>query len=104
VAPDGAGTSGPATLACLFFRVLDRDLAEVCGFDDINPFLTKLVDETGQFVDFFNESDCPSEQGFPFLNCVRFEFCEIPAVSEWGLVILTLVLFVGAKVRFARAH
>lgn len=104
VASDRAGTSGPATLACLFFRVLDRNLAEVCGFDDINPFMTKLVDETGQFVDFFNESDCPSERGFPFLNCVQFEFCEIPAVSEWGLAILTLVLLVGAKVRFARAH
>jgi len=104
VATGGTGTSGPGTLACLFFRVLDRNLAEVCGFDDINPFMTKLVDETGQFVDFFNESDCPSERELPFLNCVQFEFCVIPAVSEWGLVILTLVLLVGAKVQFARAH
>lgn len=30
------------------------------------------------------------------------QFVAIPAVSEWGLVILTLTLLVAAKIRFRR--
>jgi len=28
--------------------------------------------------------------------------CSIPTVSEWGLVVLTLMLLIGAKVYFGR--
>ncbi len=103
VALGGSGTQGPATIACLYFRILDPALSEVCGFEDVNPFSTKLVDDAGQRVDIFNGEDCDSQVGFPVLNCVHYEFCEIPTASEWGLLILTLSLLAGAKIAFSRS-
>ncbi len=94
------GTRGPATMACLIFRVLDREIADVCLFEDINPFLTKLVDDRGQFVDFYSDGACSSEMGYPIIDCELGGFCEIPTTSEWGLVVLGLVFLICAKLRF----
>ena len=91
-------TSGPAAMACAEFRVLDRAGAELCSFTDINPFQTELVDEHGQRVGIFNLQACPTDKPFPITSCVQFDFCEIPAVSHWGLVIVALGLATAAKV------
>ena len=96
----GEGTSGPATMACLFFRVLDRESSEVCLFEDINPFRTKLVDDNGQFVAFYNDGTCSSDRGYPFIDCEHGSVCEIPTTSEWGLVALGLAFLICAKLRF----
>lgn len=102
VALGGEGTQGPATLACLYFNVLDSQFSDVCLFEDINPFLTKLVDDHGQFVDFYSDGTCSDERGYPFIDCERSAFCEIPTTSEWGLLALALSLLIAAKLLFRR--
>lgn len=96
----GTGTQGPTTIACLIFRDLAGESREVCLFEDINPFRTKLVNDHGQFVDFYNEGSCSSDSGFPIIHCEHGSVCEIPTTSEWGLVVLALALLIGSKVRF----
>jgi hypothetical protein len=94
------GTSGPAALACLYFEILDSGLSEICLFEDINPFLTKLVNDSGQLVSFYNDGDCASERGYPFVHCEHVGTCIIPTASEWGVLVLGLFLLIGAKLRF----
>jgi len=96
----GEGTQGPATLACLTFRVLVRGATDVCLFEEINPFRTRLVDEHGQFVAFYNDGACSSERGYPFIDCEHGISCEIPTTSEWGLVVLAVAFLIGSKLRF----
>lgn len=104
IALGGTGTQGPETLACLFFNVLEREFSDVCLFEDINPFRTKLVDENGQFVDFYSDGSCSDPQGYPFIHCERDRFCEIPTMSEWGMAALALSLLICAKLRFRRTE
>lgn len=95
------GTTGPAVLACATFEVIDQFRAQVCLFDDVNPFLTRLVDETGQSFAPFNVVDCPSAFPAPITSCAdERELCAIPTVSEWGLVILAMLLLIGGKTCF----
>jgi hypothetical protein len=97
----GEGTTGPATMACLSFRVLDGGAGDVCLYEEINPFRTKLVDDHGQFVAFFNKGSCSSDMGYPFMDCEQGSTCEfIPTTSEWGCVVLALGFLIGAKLRF----
>ena len=104
VPPGNGGTQGPATLAWVYFNVQDRTMGDVCLFEDTYPFITRLVDDRARFVLSYNEGSCSSEQGPPLIDCQRFVFAEIPAASEWGLVVLSLALLVGAKLRFARCE
>lgn len=100
VALDGDGTTGPATLACLSFLLLGNEARDICLFEDINPTRTKLVDDQGQFVAFYNEGVCASEMGYPFIDCEHGSSCEIPTTSEWGLIVLALAFLIGSKLRF----
>lgn len=97
--PGGQGTSGPATMACLTFIALKENPGEVCLFNGLNPFNTVLVNGTGTVVGIYNGEECPL-YGYPpsFFSCT--EVCTIPTVSEWGLVVMTLLLLVAAKIRF----
>jgi hypothetical protein len=96
----GEGTSGPATMACMFFRVLNSEMADVCLFEDIVPNLTKLVDDQGRLLDYYNAGACSSEAGFPMIDCKRGAHCIIPTTSEWGFVALALAFLIYAKVTF----
>lgn len=99
---DRTGTSGPAALACVTFIPHQFPVPGVCIFDDVNPFHTRLVDDRGQSVPLGNSNQCPSPGEPPFLSCASFEVCRIPAVSTWGLIVLSLLLLIAAKVRFGR--
>ncbi len=96
----GEGTTGPATLACLTFRMLGGEGRNVCLYEEINPFRTKLVDHRGQFVAHYSEGACASEMGYPFIDCERGSSCEIPTTSAWGLIVLALAFLIGSKLRF----
>ena len=45
---------------------------------------------------------CLGDNSANVTDDAREEFPTIPTVSEWGLVILTLSLLVGIKLKFAR--
>jgi hypothetical protein len=96
----GLGTRGPATLACLTFTHLGQPGANVCLFDGANPFGSVLVDEFGYAVPIGDANVCPSNREPPTPLCADFETCNIPTVSEWGLLALTLLLLTAAKVLF----
>lgn len=97
VTPGNPGTHGPATLACLYFNVLDEQKRQTCIFEGINPFHTRLVDDRGQRITVFNDGSCGSGLEFPFLACGLANACEIPAVSEWGLIVMVLLLLIYSK-------
>jgi hypothetical protein len=86
----------------LQFVDLGEPGGDVCLFDDLNPFVTILQDEFGQGVAPGDIDACPLTQGNPPTACVDFEPCKIPTVSEWGILVLTLLFLVSAKIRFAR--
>jgi hypothetical protein len=48
--------------------------------------------------------DCPTCEWVKLGSCSEVDcpHTAIPTVSEWGLVVLTLLLLTGAKVLFAR--
>jgi len=73
------------------------DLCDHCPGQDDHLVGTKVCCNTLLTCD--TDSDCPS-----FGTCNYQCLCpkSIPTVSEWGLVVLTLVLLVGAKLRFSR--
>jgi len=97
-----SGTVGPSTLACLSFLDLGDPGGDVCLFHDRNPFLTVLVDESGQAVNISASQECPTDREPPVFACVTFETCRIPILSDWGLVVMTLLLLSAAKIRFGR--
>jgi len=97
----GVGSYGPATLACLRFRVKDFPREGICILEGINPFRTVLVSSTGQAVCVENSVDCPSNLPPPVLSCDDVSLI-IPALNLWGLVILTLLLLIGAKIRLSK--
>jgi len=80
--------------------VLNTEMADVCLFEDIVPNLTKLVDDQGRLLDYYNVGACTSELGFPFIDCKRGAHCIIPTTSEWGIVALALAFLIYAKVMF----
>lgn len=93
-------TRGPATVACLNFVDLGEPGGDVCLFIDSNPFSSILVDEFGQAVQLGDAGFCPSNRDPPAPRCADFEVCNIPTVSEWGLVAMTLLLLTTAKIMF----
>ncbi len=95
-----SGTTGPAALACLHFLDLGDPGGDACMFEDQNPFTTVLADEFGQAVSPGSITVCPLVEGEPPAPCTLFETCRIPAVSAWGIAVLTLLLLIGAKVAF----
>lgn len=98
---ENSPTNGPAVLACLYFRSLGGGDTEVCSFNGLNPFTTTLADENGQRVNIYNIEACPTEHPFPITSCVEFEFCVIPTVSQWGLVVLVLLIAILGKIYFS---
>ncbi len=96
------GTRGPSTLACLRFADLGQSGGDVCLFTDVNPFHTLLVDEFGQGVNIRASEECPTDREPPVFTCVTFETCRIPTLSDWGLVVMTLLLLSAGKIRFGR--
>lgn len=97
VTPGEPGTHGPATLACLTFRLHGLPQEDVCLFADLNPFTTILAAENGDAVAFYNAEDCPTEQPAPIIACDNL-CTPVPALAEWGIVTLALLLLVGAKI------
>ncbi len=97
VTPGEPGTNGPATLACLTFRLHGLPQEDVCLFADLNPFTTILAADNGEAVAFYNAEDCPTEQLAPIIACDNL-CVPVPALAEWGVVTLALLLLVGAKV------
>jgi len=96
----GVGTQGPATMACLQFRVLRETTESVCLFNDLNPRTTALVDDHGVRVRVFNGVDCPNDVVPPLLACSQP--CRIiPTANAWGICVTTLLLLIGAKLAFA---
>jgi len=74
---------------------------QVCLLDGLNPFSTILVDEFGKNVVIDNFDDCPASDGPPIIACGNV-CVPVPAVSEWALVILALLLLIVAKLHFNR--
>jgi len=91
------GTSGPAVMACLMFQVITAPAPSVCLIENVNPRLTTLADNHGQRVEIYNGVDCPGDFLHPTLSC-NGPCQSIPTVSQWGVVVLALVLLAGAKV------
>jgi len=87
----------------------DCNDGDVCTFDECSngSCLHGVIDPCCQ-----PSGPCPcsseNECAFGFCCNVTTGFCEpppcrgIPTVSEWGLVVLTLMLLIGAKIYFAR--
>jgi|GEM_PF-3896803 len=98
ISPGAGGTNASTVLACATFESLALPTTRVCLFNDINPSETRLVDQTGKLVAPFNEIDCPTSLPAPITSCATpITFCPIPAMSQWGLVVLALLLLIGAK-------
>lgn len=93
------GTFGPATLACAVFEVVDYTKDGICLHAGANPTFTLLVSETGQAVHVHSGTDCPTNKTYPLISCD--DFCiPVPAVSGWGIVVLTLLFLTAAKFYF----
>ncbi len=101
-------TDGDGVLDCLDGCPTDpmKSLPMVCGcnvgpMDGFNIEQDTDADSIPDCVD-----ECPGEDDLADVNqngvqdCLEDEF--IPTVSEWGLVVLALLLLVGAKVYFSR--
>lgn len=58
-----------------------------------------VVNRPGEVCDGTDDAACPG-QCLPNCKCPDGE--PIPSVSEWGLIVLGLLLLVGAKVYFGR--
>ncbi len=96
VTPGGTpGTPGPATLACVTFADLGGG-HEACLFNGLNPSSTLLVDEFGQAVALADFSTCPTVDELTQMPCAVPAPCNVPAVADWGLLILSLSLLCGA--------
>ena len=85
-------------MACLTVIALKPDPGEICIFEGFNPYFTILVDNEGNPLWDFNPYDCPTDYPPPIISCD--EVCSIPTLGTWGLVVLTLLLLVTAKIRF----
>lgn len=95
----GQGTSGDATLACLTFAQHGPGGEDFCLVEGLNPFLTILIDENGKSTGIYNAADCPTNLPPPIITCA--EPCKlIPALSEWGVLTITLLLLVLGKIHF----
>jgi len=90
--------SGGATLACVEFDLIGISSPSVCLSAEENPFLTLLAGYQGS-IPIYNAIDCPTDAPPPAISCD--DFCvPIPAASQWGLVILALLLLTGGKCFF----
>lgn len=79
-----AGTSGPATLACLHVAPVGNILREICIEEGSNPQRTILTSSTGQQVDVFEGLICPTNEPGS-LTCADVklnELCECEADTE----------------------
>ncbi len=79
VALGGAGTSGPATVACVEFLVLARQPGELCINVDLAASF--LVDEAGDPVAIDNAVECPADPIDPLLTCAAVDLagaCTCP--------------------------
>lgn len=65
----GTETTGPATMACVSFVVLQGPRAEVCLFDAGNPQETILSSEKGMPIQVDNADTCHPHRGYPILSC-----------------------------------
>ena len=93
-----AGSLGPATMACLTFAVRGLGQGDICVMEGVDPLLTQLVDGFGDNVAIDNDRDCPSAVP-AMISCASS--CEVvPAISSWGLVIMSLLLCAIGKVHF----
>ena len=97
----GTGTNCTSTLAFLEFQVIGIPKGDdICVFNNENPLLTLIADVTGHAVPVHNSEDCPTNAPLPAISCD--DICiPIPTVSEWGLVVMTLLLLTIGKVSFA---
>jgi len=98
---NGSGTQGPATMACIIFRSLKKERGDICLFNQLNPFTTILVDDTGSAVPIYNVENCPMEDGDQGVTCDHA--CNVPTISRWGFVVLLLLMLSVAKIRLRRA-
>ncbi|MCO6439076.1 MAG: hypothetical protein J5J06_18440 [Phycisphaerae bacterium] len=94
-----SATLETTTLACITFRLAGPRRDEICLFSGNNPFTARLIDRDGESVPIYNGLICPTDQGPPIIAC-DLGCIPVPTTSDWGLVVLTLVLLVGAKVAF----
>ena len=82
--------------------VCDEAVGACCN-SDAGPLAQQGLCEDGLL---FSECGCEKCSWFKGELCATIEcpanFVAIPTVSEWGLVILTLLLLAGAKVYFTR--
>lgn len=77
----GTGTSGPATMACLTFLILDGSSTEICMVDAGNPFVTELADDMGHRVHPDNGDTCHPHRSLPVMSCAALEVdasCDCP--------------------------
>jgi len=69
-----------------------------CTRSDGRP-MTAPVDSTDVMINCIAYDDCLNASGTCTI-AVDTNACNIPTVSEWGIVILTLLLLVGTKLTF----
>ncbi len=73
------------------------DQCDLCPGEDDHVVGQRIC--CGTSISCVTNSDCPSlSLCVPECQCPE----DIPTVSEWGLVVLTLLLMVGSKLRFSR--
>ncbi len=88
VAPGGIGASGPSTLACFDFLVLDAPDRELCLIGETGP--TFLVDDSGNLVPVVGGDNCPSGGSPSGISCTEvavYETCQCgrapPDCGDW---------------------
>ncbi len=66
------------------------------------PFCGDGIVQAGEECDGLNNAACDGEECLADCTCTPPPPTDIPTMSEWGLVVLTLLLLTGAKVYFGR--
>lgn len=92
------GSFGPATLVCLKFAILGPVASDLCVLPGVTPMETILVSESGYSVPIDNGKDCPTD--VPGVISCDAACQAVPALSQWGLLVTTLLLLVTAKVHY----
>ncbi len=111
--PTGAGTACSVPELCCLPDHTCKPMDPLCCTSQGGKLVTMcpcgaccLKDTDGQCVDYAIEEECPHAdlKFFPGRGCDEISCDEItiPTVSQWGLIVLTVLLLSGIKVIFGR--
>ena len=92
--PDGPPVSCPPRMGCVDFSC--NPATGACDPVPIVPCCGNNIKEADEECDGTDDAACPG-------SCTAFCKCPgMPAVSEWGLIALVLLLLTGMAIKFGR--